>query len=689
MIFRQAIDNSSPATVADVTSAQSKGTRQMIGMLRGAVLAAALAVSAISFGQQGTWTQLNTPCPESAETPVLLTDGSVLVKSFDNFQHYFKLTPTADFSYQAGKWTQVANSINGVLYGPTEVMRDGRVFIAGGEYLSNTSNHNTAQIYNPVTNTWTSCPDSLYSSIGDTGSASLADGKIICSNWSNSGTDIYDPATNTWTATSPMNQDTGDEESWQILPDGSVLNVYWSGQRFIPSLNQWNYTPALPATFVDDAGEIGALVYLYSGKALIFGGCVNTGATGLYTPPSTLLGTDDSWAIGPVIPNNYGCADCPACVEVNGKVLFIATPTVFGAPFFFEYDPTANTVNAINFPNTNGNPSYAFRMLQLPNGQVMVTGFGTQVWLYTPTSGPNNAWKANLTSLVQNQDSSYTLTGTQLNGLSNGAAYGDECNSYTNYPIVFLKNTTTGKYSFARTYNHSNMLLATGSTPVSTQFTMPAGLPAGQYQVSTSASGVTSANSITIGFGLQMPTTGMVPATPGGTVTYPMQAHDYFLPARTLTCSVSKGPSWVTWDGTTLTVSPPSNVLAGNYPLTLYAYDNGSPSASGTASLLIRVAPVSLQTAAFAAPSVLSGGTVQLTVTLSQPAPHLGTVVKLTPKSSALSCPASVTVPEGATTATVTVHAATTVKPLIGQINATYGTANIPATVRILPQPIF
>ncbi len=467
--------------------------------IRAISLGFALAASALSFGQQGTWTAVTAPCPESPETALLLTDGSVLFKSFSNYQHYFKLTPTNTYSYSPGTWSQLASAPNGVLYGPTEVLKDGRVFIAGGEYLtSGQTDHNTAEIYNPVTNTWTTCPDSLYSAIGDTGSSILTDGRVICSNWSNSGTDIYNPTTNTWTAVAPLNTGTGDEASWQILPDSSVLSVYSTAQRYITSLNQWKNTPALPTNLVDSAGEIGPLVYLYNGKAMIFGGCVNNGATALYTPPTTLTGNNDSWALGPVIPGNYGAPDCPACVETNGKVLFVATPTVYGAPYFFEYDPSNGSVTQITGPNTNGTPSYTLRLLALPNGRVLLSGVGTTVWLYTPTGAPQASWRATLSSVVKNSDGSYTLSGTQLNGLTNGASYGDECTPYTNYPIVTLQNTSTGKYYFARSYNFTNMLFATGSATVSTRFTLPAGIPSGTYSVMTSASGVWSSNTLSL-----------------------------------------------------------------------------------------------------------------------------------------------------------------------------------------------
>ena len=78
-----------------------------------------------------------------------------------------------------------------------------------------------------------------------------------------------------------------------------------------------------------------------------------------------------------------------------------------------------------------------------------------------------------------------------MNGLTNGADYGDDAMMATNYPLVYLVDAT-GTVRYCRTYNHSTMGVATGSTPVSTQFKLPAGLPNGAYSLYVTASGVSS-----------------------------------------------------------------------------------------------------------------------------------------------------------------------------------------------------
>jgi hypothetical protein len=57
----------------------------------------------------------------------------------------------------------------------------------------------------------------------------------------------------------------------------------------------------------------------------------------------------------------------------------------------------------------------------------------------------------------------YTISGTQFNGLSEGAAYGDGAQSGTNYLLVRITNHATRHVQYARTHDDSTMGVATGS----------------------------------------------------------------------------------------------------------------------------------------------------------------------------------------------------------------------------------
>jgi uncharacterized repeat protein (TIGR01451 family) len=63
-----------------------------------------------------------------------------------------------------------------------------------------------------------------------------------------------------------------------------------------------------------------------------------------------------------------------------------------------------------------------------------------------------------------------------------------------NYPIVELQATDgSGNVYFARTFNWSSTGVATGSTPVSTNFSVPAIMPFGTYSLTVIANGIASA----------------------------------------------------------------------------------------------------------------------------------------------------------------------------------------------------
>ena len=53
--------------------------------------------------------------------------------------------------YVNGTWTTLASSPHTRLYYPAEVLKDGRVFVAGGEYGTGGP---FAEVYNPQTNSW-------------------------------------------------------------------------------------------------------------------------------------------------------------------------------------------------------------------------------------------------------------------------------------------------------------------------------------------------------------------------------------------------------------------------------------------------------------------------------------------------------------------------------------------------------
>jgi hypothetical protein len=130
-------------------------------------------------------------------------------------------------------------------------------------------------------------------------------------------------------------------------------------------------------------------------------------------------------------------------------------------------------------------------MLMLPTGQALIGG--SQV--YTPVGNAQLAWAPVISSYptTVHRGSTYTLNGTQFNGMSQAAAYGDELETATNYPLVRLTNRATGHVFYARTHDHSTMGVQTGKTPTTTHFDVPTMMETGTTNLQVVTNGIPSA----------------------------------------------------------------------------------------------------------------------------------------------------------------------------------------------------
>ena len=136
-------------------------------------------------------------------------------------------------------------------------------------------------------------------------------------------------------------------------------------------------------------------------------------------------------------------------------------------------------------------------MLVLPTGQVLFTvsdGVTKFAAAYTANGSANPNWAPTITSLPSTitHGTTVTASGTQFNGLSNGAAYGDDAGMNSNYPIVRITNNATGHVFYAKTHNFSTMGVATGTKIVSTQFDVPATIETGASTLEVVANGIAS-----------------------------------------------------------------------------------------------------------------------------------------------------------------------------------------------------
>ena len=454
---------------------------------------------------------------------LLLSDGTVMCShSNANDGLWFKLTPDKYGSYVNGTWSELANATYGRLYYTSAVLTNGTVFVAGGEYGSGKTH---IQIYDPVADSWTELfpPQSLYNpSIGDyfadTISDLTPDGSVLMAPALNTAglqdtTLLYNPGANVWSDTGPLAQGVpGQGEcSWAKLADGSILTIdpefgsnpnHYS-ERFIPALNQWIPDQSLPISIwntVPAGGscEIGPGVTLPNGNVFFAGG---NGNYALYTASgNTNFG---SWATFPVT-NGLESADMPGAMMANGKILLLMANNCNNGGclnqtyYFYEYDysvnPPAGTFTPVTAPTNNFAGGAAPFMLDLPDGTVLVsTGGFSRLIDYQPDGPPLAAGKPTITSITPNADSSFHLVGTGLNGISEGAGFGDDGQMATDYPLVRLTNNSSGLVFYARTYNWSGSSIQTGNTPETTEFTVTnADIPSGSYSLVVVANGIAS-----------------------------------------------------------------------------------------------------------------------------------------------------------------------------------------------------
>jgi MYXO-CTERM domain-containing protein len=441
----------------------------------------------------------------------LLTDGRVMSHG-GALNQWVVLTPDKTGSYANGTWKSVASSPHARGGAQQHVLNDGRFFQAGGEFIDGPACTPalcpTTEIYDPVANTWTATATAPMD-IGDTGSATLADGRILDSTRNGSGIQIFDPKANTWTVGANSVLNTGDENAWAALQNGAILAVGFAAggaALYNPATGRWMRTGPLPTGF--DTGDTGGITQMFDGRVFVYG--LKTKSY-IYTPGATP--TDPgTWVTGPTMLDNEA-EDEFSDILPNGMVMGALVNVMFGpGTVLQQFDPTTNTVSSFTPPPDRGNP-FPIGYCNLPNGQVMVTA-AARNWILTPDGAPNDAWRPTVSSVVFNSaQNNYTLTGTQISGLVNGSDEGDDMTNQQNYPIVWLTDNS-GNVFYCRTFNISNMTPSKGSTPETCQFTTPAGLPAGSYNLFVSAVGVQSKNPFPFTVGQSTTGTG---GTSGGT----------------------------------------------------------------------------------------------------------------------------------------------------------------------------
>ncbi len=393
----------------------------------------------------------------------------------------------------------------GPLYFASAVLPDGRVLVEGGEYnFCQGAETAKGAIYDPVMNTWTNVnPPIGWTEIGDAPSVILSDGTFMLGQSGflpSRATAFFNPRNLTWTMKGSGKADGFLEEGMELLPNGRVLVVDTqdvpNSEIFDPLGNTWTSAGSTIVDLVSRA-EIGPALLRPDGTVFAMGANIRGGAghTAIFNTETA------TWAAGPDFPSLDGTADAPAAVLPNGDVLVETSPAGARAPAvsFYVFDGTQflPTPNPHNTGSGGGDIAFTGRLLVLPTGQILFTladGSSMNAEIYTPNGTFQQAWAPaiKLAPTTITRGSTYQILGTQFNGVTQGAAYGDDAQMSSNYPLVRVTNNATRHVAYARTHDHSSMGVQTGSRFVSTHFDVPGTMETGASSLVVVANGIPS-----------------------------------------------------------------------------------------------------------------------------------------------------------------------------------------------------
>jgi hypothetical protein len=352
--------------------------------------------------------------------------------------------------------------------------------------------------------------------------------------------EVYDPSEDRWTSISPADGSAhgtlpllssvalGYELGPSLrLQDGRAL-VIGANQHtalYTPSTNTWAPGADMLGTLSNRYGTINALfgaddapaALMPNGHVLLAAdagpnpiessGNISKGSNVITHIPST-AGLQLFWGVaqanGQTTAISVGTyitsIDSPTQIHISNAATANSTDLdlVFGGLFsnptrLFDFDPIAETISPVSPPIPDPNlafiPAFITRMLVLPTGQVLFNdGASNQLWVYTGEGSPKSALRP-VVSKIEYSDGIFTLAGKQLNGPSDGSAYGDDAQSNENYPIVRLL-AADGEVFYCRTTNWTSIGVGPGTESV--DFTLNSKVKPGLYALIVSGSGISS-----------------------------------------------------------------------------------------------------------------------------------------------------------------------------------------------------
>ena len=426
---------------------------------------------------------------------------------------------------------------------------DPSMLLPGGNILVGNLENQNAFIYNVATDSWAQTGSKVYSDQSDEeGWAKMPDGSVInydlfhSKSTGGSYAELYHPTTGTWSSISPsdgtalgtiplLSSNAVGSELGPIirLQDGrifvigatqhtaiydSVTNTWAAGPDIMGTLgNAFNPGGTVSPFGADDApaAEIpsGHIIFLADAAPSQFSssGDITTNSKVIINIPSTAI-LQVGWAVsGTGIASGSTISSIDSSSQITISSAATATTTgvtiKFGGTFsgptqFFEFNPATDSITPLAVTPVGARltaGAYPKRLLTLPTGQVLFSDASTQAWIYTPDGSASPQYRPVVNGISYNGGGVFTLTGKQLNGQSAGAAYGDDDQMDTNYPIVrFVATDGSGNVFYAKTTNWSSVAVGGGiTTPQTVTVTLnPAMTTPGNYAMIVGGAGISS-----------------------------------------------------------------------------------------------------------------------------------------------------------------------------------------------------
>lgn len=339
----------------------------------------------------GTWSlSADMPSPRYEHGGAVLTDGRVLVAGgMTDTPMEQMLGSSATYDPQVGSWTPAGDLNLARQGGDLTALLDGDAVIVGGAIPGETYHHgvNGVERFDASTGTWS---EAAKMSTARKGMATvrLSDGRIMVIGGADGPPDgsrflataeIYDPIQNTWTPTHGKLNIARDHHLAVVLHDGRVLIVGGEGPWKVDTLVSELYDVATDS-FVE-AGRTNMARYEASatlmpdGRVLVAGGWNPQGGS---PPPPVHASTEifdparGTWELA--APMTTGRRNHAAFVLPSGQVMVAGGTSDQGVLTSTEvFDPETNSWSAgPDLPT--GALSRSWVPINLPGGAVMLTG---------------------------------------------------------------------------------------------------------------------------------------------------------------------------------------------------------------------------------------------------------------------------------------------------------------------------